>query len=117
MPCNGSFVEFSNRCDGTDLYTLGSRRKKGTDYVFYLKNLVCPLFHLFHNFSRRHKRPAQGLPVTYNLSTDSRGRACAIDVSPEKGHKKATKADKQKVSALIISGAFICLVFGLVGLH
>ena len=62
-----------------------------------------------NDFSNRHKRPVQGLSVTYELSKDARGRACAIDVSPERGHKKATKADTQKVSALIISGAFMCL--------
>jgi cold shock CspA family protein len=29
-----------------------------------------------NDFSRRHKRPVQGLSVTYNLSKDKRGRAC-----------------------------------------
>ncbi|MFC1831761.1 DUF1294 domain-containing protein [Thermodesulfobacteriota bacterium] len=70
-----------------------------------------------NDFSKRHKRPVLGLSVTYELSKDSKGRACAIDVCPEKGHKKTTKADKQKLSAIIISGAFICLVGGLVVLH
>ena len=70
-----------------------------------------------NDFSKRHKRPIEGLSVTYDLAKDKRGRACAINVSPKRGHKEVTKAGKQKVSAIIISSAFISLVIALVILH
>lgn len=70
-----------------------------------------------NDFSKRHKQPAQGLSVIYSLSKDSKGRVCATNVRPEKGHKKVTKADKQKVLAISISSAFICSVIGLVLLN
>ncbi|MDB4516181.1 DUF1294 domain-containing protein [Crocinitomicaceae bacterium] len=73
-------------------------------------------FHI-NDFSKKHKLPVQGLSVIYSLSKDSRGRICARNVSPEKGHKKVTRADKQKKSAAIISCTFICLVAGLVLLN
>ena len=70
-----------------------------------------------NDFSKRHKRPIEGLSVTYDLAKDKRGRACAVNVSPKRGHKEVTQAGRQKVSALILSGAFMCLVIGLVFLH
>jgi uncharacterized membrane protein YsdA (DUF1294 family)/cold shock CspA family protein len=70
-------------------------------------------FHI-HDFSKRHKRPTQGLSVTYSLSKDSKGRLCATNVYPEKGHNELTKADKQKVLSIFISSAFISAIVGLV---
>jgi len=69
-----------------------------------------------NDFSKRHMRPKQGLSVMYILSKE-RGRLCATNVHPEKGHKKVSKADKQKVLSIFISGAFICTVIGLVLLN
>ena len=57
------------------------------------------------------------MSVNYDLSRDKRGRACAINVFPQRGHKEVTKAGKQKVSAIILSSAFISLVIALVVLH
>ena len=70
-----------------------------------------------NDFSKRHKRPIQGLSVIYSISKDSRGRLCATNVYPEKGHKEVSKADKQKVLSIFISSAFICIVIGLVLLN
>jgi uncharacterized membrane protein YsdA (DUF1294 family)/cold shock CspA family protein len=70
-----------------------------------------------NDFSKRHKRPIQGLSVIYTLSKDSKGRLCATNVFPEKGHKEVTKTDKQKILSIFISSAFICTVIGLVLLH
>tara|TARA_R100000027_G_scaffold67584_1_gene67003 strand:- start:133 stop:768 length:636 start_codon:yes stop_codon:yes gene_type:complete len=67
-----------------------------------------------NDFSKRHKRPTLGLSVTYNLSKDSKGRICAKNVCPEKGHKRVTKAGKQKTASLFISSAFLLVVAGLV---
>jgi len=70
-----------------------------------------------NDFSKRHKRPVQGLSVAYSLSKDSRGRLCATNVCPEKGHKKVTKADKQKLLTIFIIGAFISILGGLILLN
>ena len=70
-----------------------------------------------NDFNKRHKRPIQGLSVTYNLSTDSRGRICATNVYPEKGHKEVTKADKQKLFPIFLSSAFLSVIGGLVLLN
>ncbi|HBI13988.1 MAG TPA: DUF1294 domain-containing protein [Desulfobulbaceae bacterium] len=70
-----------------------------------------------NNFSKRHKRPIQGLSVIYTLSKDTKGRACATNVLPEKGHLEFTKADQQKIFSIFISSAFILTVTGLVLFH
>lgn len=70
-----------------------------------------------NDFSKKHKRPVQGLSVTYNLSRDSKGRICATNVSPERGHREATKADKQKKFSLFLSSVFLSTVIGLVLLN
>ena len=67
-----------------------------------------------NDFSKRHKRPIQGLSVIYSLSKDPKGRLCATNVYPEKGHKEVTKADKQKLLSVFISSAFLSIVIGLV---
>ncbi len=66
-----------------------------------------------NEFSKRHNRPIQGLSVTYSLSKDSRGRICATNVYPENGHKKVTKADKQKVLSIFIISSFFSVMVGL----
>ena len=45
------------------------------------------LFFHINDFSHRHKRPWEDLEVQYFISTDNKGRRCAIDVVPLKGHK------------------------------
>lgn len=75
------------------------------------------IFLHINDFSKRHKRPVLGLSVTYNLSRDSKGRICATNVSPEKGHKEVTKADNQKVFSAFLSGAFLSAIIGLVLLN
>ena len=73
-------------------------------------------FHI-NEFSKRHQRPIQGLSVHYNLSTDSRGRICAINVYPEKGHKEVSTAEKQKIFSVFLCSAFLSVVGGLVFLN
>jgi uncharacterized membrane protein YsdA (DUF1294 family)/cold shock CspA family protein len=67
-----------------------------------------------NDFSKRHKRPIQGLSVIYSPSKDSKGRLCATNVYPEKGHKEVTKPGKQKLLSVFISIAFIVFVIALV---
>jgi uncharacterized membrane protein YsdA (DUF1294 family)/cold shock CspA family protein len=70
-----------------------------------------------NDFSKRHKRPIQGLSVMYSLSKDPKGRVCATNVYPERGHKEVKKAGKHKILSVIISSAFISIVIGLVLLN
>ena len=76
-----------------------------------------PVFIHINDFSREHKRPIQGLSVTYNRTTDSRGRGCAINVCPLKGHKKVTKADAQLLFSIIFSSIFLAIIWILVAIH
>lgn len=71
------------------------------------------IFIHINEFSKRHNRPIQGLSVTYSLSKDLRGRICATNVYPENGHKKVTKADKQKVLSIFIISSFFSVIVGL----
>jgi cold shock CspA family protein len=80
--------------------------KKGFGFISSDSGGKSVFIHM-NDFSKRHKRPVQGLSVVYSLSKDSRGRVCATNVYPEKGHKEVTTAGKQKVSAIIICSAFI----------
>jgi len=75
------------------------------------------IFIHINDFSKKHKRPMQGLPVNYKLSTDSKGRRCAIDVYPERGHKKVKKSDRQLLFSVFLSIIFLCVVGGLVFLN
>lgn len=75
------------------------------------------IFVHINDFNKRHKRPVQGLSVTYSPSRDSKGRICATNVSPEKGHKEVTKADKQKLFPVFFGSAFLCAIIGLVLLN
>lgn len=75
------------------------------------------IFIHINNFSKKHKRPTQGLSVNYQLSTDSKGRRCAINAYPQRGHKKVTKADRQVLFSVFLSIIFLSAVGGLVFLN
>jgi len=64
------------------------------------------LFFHINDYSYRHKRPFKNLEVHYVASTDQRGRKCAIDVVPVKGHKNNGFEVRQKVFSLILFGLF-----------
>jgi uncharacterized membrane protein YsdA (DUF1294 family)/cold shock CspA family protein len=68
------------------------------------------IFIHINEFSRRHKRPNEGLSVNFDRTTDSRGRNCAMNVYPLKGHKKATRADNQLKFSIIFTRTFIAIV-------
>lgn len=72
------------------------------------------IFIHINDYSKRHHRPMHGLSVIYSLSKDTKGRLRATNVHPEKGHKKVTKAGKQKLLSVFISCAFIFTIIGLV---
>lgn len=62
------------------------------------------IFAHINDYSRRHKKPIKGLDVQYWMSTDQKGRKCAVGVCPLKGHKKNSRAIKQKLLSI---GLFI----------
>ncbi|GAB6191409.1 DUF1294 domain-containing protein [Desulfocastanea catecholica] len=70
-----------------------------------------PLFFHINDYSYRHKRPFKNLEVQYSTATDQKGRVCAIDVAPIKGHKNNSKELKQKFFALVLFSTFSFVLF------
>jgi len=64
------------------------------------------LFFHINEYSHRHKRPIKNLEVQYFTSTDPKGRICAIDVAPLKGHKNNGRELIQKFFSLVLISAF-----------
>jgi uncharacterized membrane protein YsdA (DUF1294 family)/cold shock CspA family protein len=75
------------------------------------------IFIHINEFSREHKRPMQGIAVKYNQSTDASGRSCAVDVSPLKGHKKFSRADRQLLFSILFSSTFFAILGILVAMN
>lgn len=67
-------------------------------------------FHI-NDYSYRHKRPFKSLEVQYYTSTDQKGRVCAIDVAPLKGHKDNGKELIQKFFSLLLFSTFSFVLF------
>ena len=61
-----------------------------------------PVFFHISAYSQEHKRPMENLRVQYSLSTDQKGRACAIKVSPIQGHKELRRDTRQQILSLIL---------------
>lgn len=69
-------------------------------------------FHI-NDYSHRHKRPIQNLKVKYSTSTDGKGRICAVDVTPLKGHKNNRRELRQKFFSLVLLSIFSFVLFRL----
>lgn len=69
------------------------------------------LFFHVNNYSYRHKRPIKNLEVQYFTSTDKRGRVCAIDVAPIKGHKNNERELRQKTMSLALFVVFAVALY------
>lgn len=67
-------------------------------------------FHI-NGYSYRHKRPFKDLKVQYYHSTDQKGRVCAINVTPLKGHKNNDRELRQKFFSLVLFSAFSFVLF------
>lgn len=70
-----------------------------------------------NEFSKEHKRPIQGLSVSFNRKTDPRGRNYAVNVYPLKGHKKVDKANAQLLFSIIFSSTFFVIIAILVAIN
>jgi uncharacterized membrane protein YsdA (DUF1294 family)/cold shock CspA family protein len=69
------------------------------------------LFFHINDYSYRHKRPVQNLKVQYLTSTDTKGRKCAVDVAPIKGHKNNGYELRQKFFSLVLFSAFSATLY------
>jgi uncharacterized membrane protein YsdA (DUF1294 family)/cold shock CspA family protein len=69
------------------------------------------LFFHINDYSQRHKRPIKNLEVQYYCSTDQRGRICAIDVAPLKGHKDNGIELRQKFLSLVLFSTFSFVLY------
>ena len=75
------------------------------------------IFIHINEFSKEHKRPVQGLSVTFQRKIDPRGRQYASNVHPLRGHIKVNKAEGQLLFSIIFSSAFFIIIGILVAIN
>lgn len=69
------------------------------------------IFTHINDYSRSHKPPMKGLEVNYFVSNDLKGRKCAVEVRPVKGHKNIGRELKQKAFSIVLLSSFSCILF------
>ena len=69
------------------------------------------IFAHINDYSRIHKPPEKGLEVNYFISTDPKGRRCAVEVRPIKGHKNNAREFKQKTFSIVLFSSFACVLY------
>ena len=69
------------------------------------------LFFHINDYSYRHKRPIQNIEVQYYSSTDQKGRVCAVDVAPLKGHKNNDRELSQKFFSVVLLCTFTGVLY------
>ncbi|MFH1217782.1 MAG: cold shock and DUF1294 domain-containing protein [Pseudomonadota bacterium] len=69
------------------------------------------LFAHINDYSRTHKDPFIGLEVEYFISTDQKGRKCAVDVRPLRGHKKPSTSSRQRIISLFLFSGFAVVLY------
>lgn len=84
--------------------------KKGFGFIIP-KSGGKAIFAHINDYSRRHKPPIKGLEVTYFISSDQKGRKCAVEVRPVSGHKNTNREVKQKVLSSILFASFSSILF------
>lgn len=70
-----------------------------------------PLFFHINDYNHRHKRPIQNLKVQYYTSIDQKGRVCAIEVAPIKGHKNNGRELMQKFFSVVLFSVFSFVLY------
>jgi len=70
-----------------------------------------PIFAHINDYSRSHKSPSKGLKVQYFVSTDQKGRKCAVEVCPLKGHRKSGPGLRQKIFSIFLFISFAGVLF------
>jgi len=74
------------------------------------------IFAHISDYSRIHKPPEKGLEVNYFISIDPKGRKCAVEVRPIKGHKNNARELRQKTCSIVMFSGFVCLLLFLLNL-
>ena len=69
------------------------------------------LFFHINDYSYRHKRPIQNIEVQYYSSTDQKGRVCAVDVAPLKGHKNNDRELSRKFFSVVLLCTFTGVLY------
>ena len=69
------------------------------------------IFAHINDYSRKHKPPIKGLDVNYFISTDLKGRTCAVEVRPINGHKNNSRELKQKALSVVLFISFASILF------
>ncbi|GAB6147215.1 DUF1294 domain-containing protein [Desulfocicer niacini] len=69
------------------------------------------IFIHINEYSKKHKRPTNGLNVQYSVSKDNKGRKCAVNVYPVEGHKKNNTLIKEKTFATFFTLSFTCILY------
>lgn len=69
------------------------------------------IFLHINDYSRLHKRPIKGLEVKYILNRDAKGRICAAEVLPLRGHKNNGREFRQKIFSLFLFISFGCVIY------
>lgn len=88
-------------------------KEKGFGFITP-KSGAKPIFAHINEYSRSHKSPSKGLDVQYFVSTDHKGRKCAVEVCPLKGHKKRSPGLEQKTLSIFLFISFagvLCFLF------
>lgn len=86
------------------------KEEKGFGFIAPKSGGKTIFFHI-NNYSRSHKRPLKNLEVQYSISTDQRGRKCAMEVCPIKGHKNNGRELTQKFISIVLFGIFSAVLF------
>lgn len=68
------------------------------------------IFAHINDYSRKHKSPSSGLEVQYLISADQKGRRCAVEVRPLKGHKKNSRELRQRMLSILLFSSFACVL-------
>lgn len=69
------------------------------------------IFAHINDYSRTHKKPHKGLEVQYIVTTDIKGRKCATEVHPLRGHKNNGREIRQKIFSILLFISFGCIIY------
>ncbi|MDH3329547.1 MAG: cold shock and DUF1294 domain-containing protein [Desulfobulbaceae bacterium] len=69
------------------------------------------LFAHINDYSRTHENPFSGLEVEYFISTDQKGRKCAVDVRPLRGYKKPSPSSRQRIISTFLFSGFAVVLY------
>jgi uncharacterized membrane protein YsdA (DUF1294 family)/cold shock CspA family protein len=69
------------------------------------------IFLHINDYSRIYKKPFKGLEVKYILDNDAKGRKCATEVFPLRGHKNNGREIRQKIFSILLFISFWCAIY------